>query len=54
MRHGPTEVFGLIASSSSPSVYDGKFAYVPALEDILVWDVKKGEMVSCNAYSFNA
>ncbi|SCV71583.1 BQ2448_3171 [Microbotryum intermedium] len=43
LRHGPTESFGVIASSSSNSVYDGKRAYVPALEDVLVWDVKKGE-----------
>jgi U3 small nucleolar RNA-associated protein 12 len=27
-------------------LYDGKYAYVPALEDVLVWDVKKGQMVS--------
>ena len=26
-------------------MYDGKLAYVPALEDVLVWDVKKGQMV---------
>jgi hypothetical protein len=26
-------------------VYDGKLAYVPALEDVLVWDVKKGQQV---------
>ncbi|EIN10729.1 WD-repeat-containing protein [Punctularia strigosozonata HHB-11173 SS5] len=45
-RHGPTEAFGLICSASSNSVYDGKFAYVPALEDVLVWDVKKGQMVA--------
>ncbi|KDE09424.1 hypothetical protein MVLG_00327 [Microbotryum lychnidis-dioicae p1A1 Lamole] len=43
LRHGPTESFGVIASSSSNSVYDGKRAYVPALEDVLVWDLKKGE-----------
>lgn len=46
LRHGPTEVFGVVASSSSNSIYDGKRAYVPALEDILVWDVKKGEQVT--------
>jgi len=47
LRHGPTESFGLVASSSSNSVFDGRRAYVPALEDVLVWDVKKGEQV-CN------
>lgn len=30
-------------------MYDGKLAYVPALEDVLVWDVKKGQMVSQSA-----
>ena len=60
-RHGPTEVrllilpptnsnitfqaFGLVCSASSNSVFDGKLAYVPALEDVLVWDVKRGNMV---------
>ncbi|KAF9075943.1 WD-repeat-containing protein [Rhodocollybia butyracea] len=46
LRHGPTQAFGLVCSSSSNSVYDGKLAYVPALEDILVWDVKKGQMLA--------
>jgi U3 small nucleolar RNA-associated protein 12 len=45
LRHGPTESFGVVASSSANSLYDGKRAYVPALEDVLVWDVKKGEQV---------
>lgn len=35
----------MVCSSSSNSVFDGKLAYVPALEDVLVWDVKKGKMV---------
>ncbi|BGP26588.1 beta transducin [Rhodotorula toruloides] len=43
-RHGPTEAFGLIATG--PAVYDGRKAYCPALEDVLVWDVKKGEQVA--------
>lgn len=46
LRHGPTEAFGVITSSSSNALFDGKRAYVPALEDVLVWDVKKGEQVS--------
>ncbi|EMD40648.1 hypothetical protein CERSUDRAFT_130746 [Gelatoporia subvermispora B] len=46
LRHGPTEAFGLICSSSSNSHYDGRLAYVPALEDVLVWDVKKGQMLA--------
>lgn len=43
-RHGPTEAFGVI--TSGPAVYDGRKAYCPALEDVLVWDVKKGEQVA--------
>ncbi|KAI0375739.1 WD-repeat-containing protein [Pilatotrama ljubarskyi] len=46
LRHGPTEAFGLVCSASSNSHYDGKLAYVPALEDVLVWDVKKGQMLA--------
>ncbi|KAI0091918.1 WD40 repeat-like protein [Irpex rosettiformis] len=46
LKHGPTEAFGIVASASSNSCYDGKLAYVPALEDILVWDVKKGQMLA--------
>ncbi|TFK28833.1 WD-repeat-containing protein [Coprinopsis marcescibilis] len=46
LRHGPTQAFGLVCSPSSNSIYDGRIAYVPALEDVLVWDVKKGEMLA--------
>ncbi|KAJ7591170.1 hypothetical protein C8J56DRAFT_1136000 [Mycena floridula] len=46
LRHGPTQAFGVVCSASSISAYDGKLAYVPALEDVLVWDVKKGEMLA--------
>ncbi|KAI4526071.1 WD40-repeat-containing domain protein [Schizophyllum commune] len=46
LRHGPTQAFGLVCSSSSNSCYDEKYAYVPALEDVLVWDVKKGVQVA--------
>lgn len=45
-RHGPTRFFGIICSASSNSQYDGKLAYVPALEDVIVWDMKKGEMLA--------
>lgn len=46
LRHGPTQAFGLVCSPSSNAVYDGKLAFVPALEDVLVWDVKTGRMVA--------
>ena len=48
-RHEPTAVFGLIASNTAVRPVldaDGKTAYVAALEDILVWDVKKGELLA--------
>ncbi|KAG9104730.1 hypothetical protein FRC06_011624 [Ceratobasidium sp. 370] len=45
-RHGPTQAFGMICSNSSNAVYDGRLAYVPALEDVLVWDIKKGQMLA--------
>ncbi|CAG8475079.1 1963_t:CDS:2, partial [Acaulospora colombiana] len=45
-KWGPTQAFGLICSAASCSVYDGKLAFVPALEDVLVWDVKKGQMLA--------
>jgi len=35
-RHGPVEAFGIIAGNSSNSIFDGKVAYVPACEDVLV------------------
>ncbi|KAG6885207.1 hypothetical protein C0993_004889 [Termitomyces sp. T159_Od127] len=45
-KHVPAAAFGLVCSSSSNSQYDGRFAYVPGLEDVLVWDVKTGTMVA--------
>nr|XP_018261192.1 U3 small nucleolar RNA-associated protein 12 [Kwoniella dejecticola CBS 10117]OBR83350.1 U3 small nucleolar RNA-associated protein 12 [Kwoniella dejecticola CBS 10117] len=46
MRHGPTQAFGIINSPTANSSYDGRYAYVAGWEDVLVWDVKRGEMVS--------
>ena len=45
-----SKAFGLVCSSSSNSIWDGRLAYVPALEDVLVWDVKKGEMVRIHCF----
>ncbi|PWN22325.1 WD40 repeat-like protein [Microstroma glucosiphilum] len=47
LRHEPTQAFGVICSNTARSVLDadGKTAYVPALEDVIVWDVRKGEQV---------
>ncbi|TFY83811.1 hypothetical protein EWM64_g192 [Hericium alpestre] len=46
LRHGPTQAFGLVCSPTSNSLYDGKIAYVPGLEDVLVWDMKRGQMMA--------
>ncbi|CEH16129.1 WD40-repeat-containing subunit of the 18S rRNA processing complex [Ceraceosorus bombacis] len=48
LRHEPTQAFGLVASSTSRSLLcsDGKTAVVPALEDVLIWDVKRGTQLS--------
>ncbi|WWD03840.1 hypothetical protein V865_001896 [Kwoniella europaea PYCC6329] len=46
MRHGPTQAFGIVNSPTANSAYDGRLAYVAGWEDVLVWDVKRGEMVS--------
>ena len=40
------QAFGLVCGSSANSIWDGRCAFVPALEDVLVWDVKKGYLVS--------
>jgi len=47
LRHEPTVAYGLICSPSGRSLLskDGKTAVVPALEDVLVWDVKTGEQL---------
>lgn len=47
-RYTPRTIFGVVASGNSNIIYDadGKYAISPALEDISVWDLKKGELVS--------
>ena len=35
-RHGPVEAFGTIATNLSNSLFDGKVAWVPANEDVIV------------------
>jgi hypothetical protein len=44
--HLTKQAFGVICSPTANSSYDGKLAYVAGWEDVLVWDVKLGEMVS--------
>ncbi|KAF9975830.1 hypothetical protein BGZ73_000371 [Actinomortierella ambigua] len=46
-RYVPKTTFGVIASGQSNIIYDknGKHVVSPALEDVVIWDVKKGEQV---------
>ncbi|GAC97102.1 hypothetical protein PHSY_004686 [Pseudozyma hubeiensis SY62] len=48
LRHEPTSAFGLICSASANSILDPdtKTAFVPALEDVLVWDVRRGTLLA--------
>ena len=48
LRHEPTSAFGLVCSASSNSILDPdtKTAFVPALEDVLVWDVRRGMLLA--------
>ncbi|OLY84024.1 WD repeat-containing protein 3 [Smittium mucronatum] len=45
-RYEAEKNFGVICSPSSNSVYslDGKYAISPALQDVMVWDLKKGQL----------
>ncbi|CAG8542010.1 7989_t:CDS:10 [Funneliformis mosseae] len=47
LRYEPYKTFGVIASSSSNVVFsgDGKLAISSALEDVTLWDLKKGILV---------
>ncbi|TKY84971.1 hypothetical protein EX895_006051 [Sporisorium graminicola] len=48
LRHEPTSAFGIICSASANSILDPdtKTAFVPALEDVLVWDVRRGALLA--------
>lgn len=48
LRHEPTSAFGLICSASANSILDPdtKTAFVPALEDVLVWDVRRSTLIA--------
>ncbi|RIA92969.1 WD40-repeat-containing domain protein [Glomus cerebriforme] len=47
LRYEPYKTFGVIASASSNVVFSGndKFAIAPALEDVAIWDLKKGTLI---------
>ncbi|RKP12799.1 WD40-repeat-containing domain protein [Piptocephalis cylindrospora] len=46
LRYEPKTTFGLITSPQGPSLYsgDGSQVLAPALEDVLLWDVRKGAL----------
>lgn len=48
LRYEPRAVFGLISSPSGNAVFDqtGKLSITPALENVVVWDIKKGTQVA--------
>ena len=48
LRYSREATFGVIASSGSNAVFDasGKYAVAPALEEVLVWNLKQGEVVA--------
>lgn len=47
LRYEPTASFGVINSTLSNIIYDatGKLAIAPALEQVILWDLKKGTKV---------
>ncbi|KAI8889686.1 WD40 repeat-like protein [Backusella circina FSU 941] len=47
LRYEALSTFGVIASTQSNIVYDhtGKIAITPALEEVILWDLKKGAQV---------
>lgn len=44
LRYEQSSTFGVIASNTANTAYDasGKLAIAPALEDVVLWDLKKG------------
>ncbi|KAF9365558.1 hypothetical protein BGX34_009467 [Mortierella sp. NVP85] len=46
-RYTPRTTFGVITSGNSNTIYDasGKYVVSPALEDVTIWDPKKGDLV---------
>jgi U3 small nucleolar RNA-associated protein 12 len=48
LRYEALSTFGVIASTQSNIIYDhtGKIAITPALEEVVLWDLKKGSQVN--------
>lgn len=40
------QAFGVICSPAATATFDGRTAHVPAWEDVLGWDMRRGEQVS--------
>lgn len=58
LRYEPLAAFGVICSGKGNICYDktGKAALVPALEQIILWDLKKGQEVNtteCHRSTFS-
>lgn len=47
LRYEPTRTFGIINSFAGNCVFDhsAKLSVTAALEDVVIWDLKKGQMV---------
>ena len=44
LRYVHEEAFGLIASARAPVVTDGRVAFCPAVHEVLVYDLRRGEL----------
>ncbi|KAJ2402394.1 beta transducin [Coemansia sp. RSA 2559] len=48
LRYEPRRPFGVISSPTGNAVFDetGKLSITPALEDVIIWDIKKGMQIA--------
>jgi len=48
LRYEAQDAFGTVVSNGSNSVFDasGRLAIVPALEDVVIWNIKQGVRIS--------
>lgn len=54
LRYEALASFGVIASTLANIIYDhtGKIAIAPALEEVILWDLKKGVEVGSLSYCY--
>lgn len=52
LKYIPKSKFGVISSSHSNAIYDttGQYAILPCLEEVKLWDLKKGVEVLTRFY----